>query len=228
MANLHFDGAGGRTVHVIFLRLPGDRAATEQYLKELTPGEPHLERPGRNAVKQFPQGTMVALVRRALVVDASAKVRVTPVTELVQIRVYRRIPKNAEANFHSDFGEQDVYEFVLDRAKLFAGESGLRAVGPDERAEEFGRRSVDDPFEEGPRRRRSRELTMPQLKTCIECHQAPGVYSVLSMDRGLRAAPKGARDIFRTYAWDVEMKYTVGAKTRQYDWGLLQGKLEAK
>jgi hypothetical protein len=228
MAEQHFKGAGGRAAHVVFLRLPAGRAATEQYLKDLTPGEPYLEHPGRDSVKQFPPGTMVAMVRCPLAVDTAAKVRVTPVTELVQIRVYRRIPKDPEANFHSDFGEQDVYEFVLDRAKLFAGESGLRAVGPGERAEEFGRRGVDDPFEEGPRRHRARELDTPQLKTCIQCHQAPGVYSVLSMDRGLRAAPKGARDIFRTYAWDVELGYTVKAKVGRYDWGLLQGKLEAK
>jgi hypothetical protein len=162
-------------------------------------------------------------------VDRSAKVRITPLTELVQIRVYRRIPKDAQANLHhGDFGEQDVYEFVLDRTKLFAGQHGLRAVGPEDPAEEFERRAVDDPFEEGPRRHRARELKMPQLKTCIECHQAPGIYSILSMDRGLRGNPKGSREIFRTYAWDVEVRYTVSAKVKQFNWGLLQGFLEAR
>src|SRR5207248_2580981 len=82
MAQQHFNGAGGRAVHVIFLRLPEGRAATQRYLKEL----------GSDSVKQFPPGTMVAMVRRALAVDRSAKVRVTPVTELVQVRVYRQIP----------------------------------------------------------------------------------------------------------------------------------------
>ncbi len=173
MAKQHFEGAGGRAVHVIFLRLPGGRAATEKYLKELSPQEPMLEHPGRHSLKQFPPGTMVAMVRRALNVDRSAKVRVTPVTELVQLRVYRRIPKGPEANYDRDFGQQDVYEFVLDRPKLFAGQPGLRPVGPEERAEEFGRRAVDDPFEEGPRRHRARELDMPQMKTCIECHRRP-------------------------------------------------------
>src|SRR5262249_54893168 len=134
MAEQHFEGAGGRAVHVIFLRLPGGRAATEQYLKDLHREEPFLKEAHRHSVKQFPPGTMVAMVRRALTVDQSAKVRVTPVTELVQLRVYRRIPRDPEANFHGDFGEQDVYEFVLDRAKLFAGEHGLRAVRPKDPA----------------------------------------------------------------------------------------------
>jgi len=69
---------------------------------------------------------------------------------------------------------------------------------------------------------------MPQLKTCIECHRAPGVYSILSLNRGLRADPKRYGEHFRTYAWDVEMSYTMKAKTEQFNWGLLQGKLEAK
>src|SRR5262249_46933691 len=104
MAPQHFQGAGGRAVHLVFLRLPGSRAATEKYLEELDGA----------SVKQFPPGTMVAMVRRALTVDGSAKVRVTPLTELVQIRVYRRIPEGRKPSFGADFpGQQAVYEFVL-------------------------------------------------------------------------------------------------------------------
>jgi hypothetical protein len=223
MARHHFEGAGGRAVHVTFLRLPGGRAATEQYLRELRPQEPFLKEPSRHSVKQFPAGTMVAMVRRALTVDRSARLCVTPVTESVQIRVYRRIPKDATANYHGDFGEQDVCEFVLDRAKWFGGEPGLRAVAPDEPAAPFFERDEGaDPFE-----RTLRPLTpeMPQLKTCRECHQAPGVYSLLSMDRGLRAKSAN-HEVFRTYAWDVEMGYTVAAKTARFEWGLLRGKME--
>ena len=40
-----------------------------------------------------------------LAVDRAAKVRVTPLTELVQIRVYRRIPDDTRANYRGDFGE---------------------------------------------------------------------------------------------------------------------------
>jgi hypothetical protein len=224
MAEQHFDGAGGRAVHIIFLRLPGGRAATEQYLKDLRRGEPPQKEAHRDysVNQQFPIGTMVAMVRRALTVDQSAKVRVTPVTELVQIRVYRRIPKDAEANFHGDFGEQAVYEFSLDRPKLFAGQHGLQAIGRDDPAEPAFDR-MRNPFDA----RTPAPLTPggPQLKTCIACHGAPGVYSVLSMQRGLR---RPDAELFRTYAWDVEMNYTVKAKVEQFGWGLLQGKLEAK
>jgi hypothetical protein len=219
----HFLGAGGRAVHITFLRLPGGRAATEQYLKELRCKEPRLKESARYPLKQFPVGTKVALVRRALTVDRSAKVRGTPVTELVQIRVYRRIPKNPEADFHGDAGEQDVYEFLLDRQKLFAGEHGLRAFGRDDPAEPFfDRHEGADPFE---RNSTPFPPKMPQLKTCAECHTPPGIYSVVSVQQSLRPTDN---ELFRTYAWDVEMNYTVNAKVKQFGWGLLQGKLEAK
>lgn len=225
MTPRHFDGAGGRAAHVVFLRLPGGRAATERYLKELRCEEPFLEESHRHTVKQFPEGTMVAMVRRAFAVDTAAKQRATPLAELVQIRVYRRIPKNPEAHLAGDSGGQDVYEFVLDRPALFAGGHGLRAVDPDEPSEpSFERREGDDAFE----RATLLAPATPQMKTCIECHAAPGVYSMLSMTRTFRDNPKRAGDLFRTYAWDVEIKYTGRAKAALFDWGLLKGRLEAR
>src|SRR5204862_902609 len=136
-----------------------------------------------DSLKQFPPGTMVAMVRRALTVARSAKVRATPVTELVQIRVYRRISQNPRANLEGDFGEQDGYEFVLDRAKLFADQHGLRAVGPDELAEPF-ERNGGDPFEPSARPAAAARPET-QLKSCIQCPQAPGVHSVMRMEAAL-------------------------------------------
>jgi hypothetical protein len=42
-----------------------------------------------------------------------------------------------------------------------------------------------------------------------------------------RARKERGGEVFRTYGWDVEMNYTVTKKVSQYDWGLLQGMLEA-
>jgi hypothetical protein len=215
MAEEHFAGCGGRAVHIIFLRLPGGRAVTEQYLKGLN----------RDAITQFPPGTMVAMVRRTLAVDKATKVRVTPVTELVQIRVYRTIPVLPEPGEHlrPEPSQQDVYEFVLDRPKLFAGEPGLRAVGREEPEEPFARDFID-PFERKPVDPQP-PVVSRQLQNCISCHQGPGVHSVNSMRRGLKAS---SGETFRTYAFDVESSYTVKSKVKQFEWGLLQGLLEAK
>lgn len=167
---------------------------------------------------------MVAMVRRPLAIDKSHKLRVTPITELVQIRVYRRIPKDPAANLDGDFGEQDAYEFILNRSKLFAGMPGLEAVGPDDESEpRFDRSEMSNPFGRSPT-----PLTFgkKQLQTCIQCHQGPGIYSMLSMERGLRAGSNAAGGSFRTYAWQVDLNYTVKAKVEQYNWGMLQGMLE--
>src|SRR4029079_5250104 len=125
----HFAMCGGRAAHIIFVRLPEGRGATRSYLNGLTPGD----------VKQFPAGTRVAMVRRAFAIDRAAKIRTTPLVDSVQIRVYGRIPTDPIANFHGDYGEQDVYEFALDRCKLFARQHGLRAFGANDTAEPFER-----------------------------------------------------------------------------------------
>ena len=125
-----------------------------------------------------------------------------------------------------------VCEFVLDRAALFAGGHGLRAIAADEIGQPFTREGGDpfrptgpgphpDPFT-------SHGQLLPALKMCAQCHQAPGVHSILSMGRALRATPPRQGELFRTYDWDVELGYTVRAKVRRYDWGLLQGLLEAQ
>jgi hypothetical protein len=217
MTPQHFHAASGRAVHVVFLRLPGGREATLLYLASLKHGSD----------RQFPPGTMLAMVRRAVTVATTNQPRVTPVAELVQIRVYRRIPDDPRANFHGDFGEQDVYEFALDRAKFFAGEPGLRPVGAAEQMESFERNI--DPFEHGePTMAFLAGLKMTTLQTCTQCHQAPGIYSVLSVARRLQADPKDESNRFENLDWNVEMEQTLVPKVQQFDWGLLQGMLDAE
>ncbi|HSI37247.1 MAG: hypothetical protein ACAI43_12905 [Phycisphaerae bacterium] len=220
MARQHVLGAGARSAFLVFLRLPGGRAATERYLFE-----------SRKSVPQFPEGAMVAMVRRALAVDRAGKVRPTPMTELVQIRVYRRIPTNPEANRKAgDFGAQDVGEFMMDRQKLFAGGHGLRPTEPGETLEPFVR-TQGDPFEVRGTSPREEPFTAhgiqaTTLESCIMCHQAPGVRSMLTMRATLDQWPVPEGQLFRTYDLDVELNYTVQAKVKRYEWGLLQGLME--
>lgn len=212
MTKQHFDACKGRAAHVVFLRLPGGKAATEKYLEELS----------SDPVKQFPEGTMVAMVRRALAITPQGKMVVTPITELVQLRAYRRIPADPRANRNGDFGEQDMHEFVLDRHMWFAGKHGLRPVSADAPFEPFAR-TEGDPFLPGAR---ENNLAKTQLKSCIQCHQAPGVQSVLSLERVRSQTPRDYGTLFRTFALEVELSYTPFNKRQRYDWGLLQGLLE--
>jgi hypothetical protein len=150
----------------------------------------------------------------------------------VQIRVYRRIPDDPKANFHGDFGEQDVCEFVLDRAKLFAGEHGLHTVEIGDPPEPFERDGDDaftrrdtDPDANNPLSIHGMNITA--LKSCLSCHQTPGIYSVNSIQRRLQHDSDG-EEPFVSYSWESEMHHTQVPKVRRYDWGMLQGTIEAQ
>ena len=172
----------------------------------------------REKVRQFPVGTMVAMIRRPLTVTRANTLSITPLTELVQIRVYQQIPPDRPTI--AELGQQAVQEFVLDRSELFSSRAGLHPLEPNSPPDSFDR--DNDPFI--PKSLAQQPLAATQLKTCIACHQAPGVYSMLSMERGLRTQFPD----FRPFAWDVEVNLTVRAKVREYSWGLLQGQLEAR
>ena len=86
---------------------PQGRAATQAYLAKI----------GNGKWEQFPEGTQFALVRRMLLIDASANICVSPLTEEVQLRAFRHLDT------------VDSYSLLLSRKDLFAGRrGGLRVV----------------------------------------------------------------------------------------------------
>src|SRR5262249_746822 len=133
---------------------------------------------------QFPVGTQTALVRQMLIIDKDGRIATTRVTESVQIRVFRAIPKlmNERVRQRDASGDQNVYEFIRSRPLLFAKKcGGLRPLGPDDRdfmtqlrvhtVDEFELPPDNVPFE--------RRMGQPRL-SCIGCHDRPGIYSVRS------------------------------------------------
>lgn len=181
----------GRSVFLVFVKLPGGRAATVAYLDKLTAvADPWRVKPrqtdeitGQSAVvgqlkqdlPQFPAGTQVALVRQMMVITADGRPAATPLTESVQIRTYREIRTRSR-----DFPEQGLVELKLNRADLFAGKNGLRASDMDRpvlSALTF-LRSWADPFEEKQDNLHHRPLRLTEA--CAACHGADGIYSVNS------------------------------------------------
>ena len=110
----HVFFTNGHSAFLVFLRLPEGREATLAYLDKL--GKSTSE----NNPPQFPRGTQVALVRQSILINNEGELIVSPITESVQIRVYRLI--NSSQTFASD--GQNFYEFTLRRAKLFDKRSG--------------------------------------------------------------------------------------------------------
>ena len=139
------------------------------------------------ALPQFPEGTQVVLVRRALLVDADGDVVAARITESVQHRVYRSIAPltpqafadahRIDASFFARAG-QDFEEFSLSRAALLAHRhGGLLPLAESEPI--FGTFSThgDDPFEGSFRFGTDAAAAR---RSCKDCHAAPGVYSINS------------------------------------------------
>ena len=166
---------------------------------------------------QFPPGTMLALVRRMMVVDDSLQPAVTPITQKVQIRLYRQVLTHP---YGGEFeAMQSVYEWVMRRADLLAPRpEGLFGVHGGER--EFQRTS-------GRESATRDELAGPEvLTTCARCHSGSGIFSVESytsfLVRSIRDAPQLAPAEDTNYQFIATSDW----KKQQFDWGLLRGLLE--
>ena len=219
----HVSFFSGRSAFLVFMRLPGGRAATLDYLKSLysfpkpwlpDPNGPMGVMPNPN-LPEFPPGTQLALVRKAMLIDSEGHLQPTNIVEDLQLRIHRTIPTEILPMHNIDRNEArtalDVLEFKFSRVKLFAGEAGgLRSVqaGEPEFAL-FSSHGID--FEQ-------REI----LTACVNCHFRPGVHSMLS--RG-RFEIGGTVRVEVLPSWDrnYEADATKSWKGRQYSWGLLQG-----
>jgi len=109
VASVHLEAFRGRSVFLVFLRLPGGRNETLHYLQELRkvpsqwvpyPGFPP-DSPMRVRYpqpQQFPVGTQVALVRQMVLMSDHGEFVPTHLTESVQLRVYRAIDPDPRRN----------------------------------------------------------------------------------------------------------------------------------
>jgi hypothetical protein len=237
LAAQHLREFSGRSSFLIFLRLPEGRKATFDYLRTLWDfPHPFVSHPNfapdqdvapNPDLPQFPAGTEVALVRQMTLFDNQGKLINVPITESVQIRVYRSVVRNPAPVAGIDQiiarSGQDFFEIRLSRPLLFANHSGgLRAVLPDEREfAVFGFHGPDIGFP-GPYISLSRYA--PVLRECVQCHRNAGVTSLNSLSRLLKPnslqqdVPKAASS--SRWWQDAE---TLSWKERNHDWTVLTG-----
>ncbi len=232
-----------RSSFLIFLRLPDGRKATFDYLRALwdfpqpwiprpDAGNPEHDQTTENPnLPQFPAGTQVALVRQMILFDSRGNLRGTPITESVQLRVYRAIVANQGPMSEPDLAHaseksgQDFYEIRLSRPQLFANKTGgLRAIDRHER--EFSIFGFFPADEGAPNQRTRLDQYPPILETCFQCHRGAGINSVNSRGRLLKPywlehdSPRDAYDPGNKW-WDA---YQDAAwNQNRYAWGLLSG-----
>lgn len=145
---------------LVFLRLPQGRAAAIDYLGQLR----SYARQEQTELPDFPAGTELALVRRAMLIDSEFALVVSPLTESVQLRI-----RGNSSSFR---------EFRLIRELLFSDrKGGLRSIEREERDFKTGFRShAFDPFESPQRATPFDQYAQPiVLELCSACHRSAGV-----------------------------------------------------
>ena len=194
----------GRSIFTVFLRLPEGRPATEAFLRKMQDGN----------VPQFPEGTQTALLRRMLLIDNSGTIREAPLTESLQIRVYR------------DLDSGIPYEYTLRRSDLFAGRrGGVHAVGADETSYFDFQTRGKDVFE------------MPRLpdgeaimQTCGRCHSRVdgrgGIHTVNTIYARVDTKQRSTGLVATTLK--QQERLTIDWVRKSFTWGLLQGLWEAQ
>lgn len=236
VAKLHFASFSGRSVFLVFVRLPEGRHATLDYFQTLWNfSQPWVPAPfaddqseANPDLPSFPAGTQVALARQIVLFDNEAKLVVSPITESVQIRVYREIttaPRHA-AGMTRNSG-QDYFDIRISRPLLFSGkQGGLRATGREESELPTFQTHGDDPI--GKSQEQTLTQPMRTMQTCFMCHSGGGVRSFESVDSLLKPTRRQQepRDIdYGPRFWNESN--ALWWKENQYDWGLLNGYLNA-
>lgn len=235
-AAFHTNSLEGRSVFLVFLRLPDGRRATLDYLEKLNmfpkplvlekdpfvtrfPGSKNAKRVRGNLFRinselpQFPIGTQTALVRKMIVIDERGQPVATPIIEKIQFRIYDRDRQSREETE----GAKRFFELRYRRGELFAGKAGgLTSASPEDKFfKHFFAHGERSQFQSGPTERR-----------CLDCHQGNGIHALNTFQFGNAPINAPPRKLFAVSPDDVS-ESTANWKRKRYEWGLLQGVWQA-
>jgi hypothetical protein len=181
---VHESFFGGRSAFLVLVKAGASREQTITFVQQIN-----------DTGKASP--APVALVRRMLLIDQEGRIRLTPITESVQMR-----------------GEGAEREFKLDRTDFLAGKTkqSLHGVTEDdrERAEIvfLGNNAGHSPTS--------------VLRSCFHCHQGEDLNSRTQVF-SLRVGPPRAPPRLIESTLDDEVAKSIRWKCDQFLWGKLQG-----
>ena len=239
----HVLGFGGRSIFTVWFHDADGRAAGLDYLRRLgavtpkfvtTTNQDHQAELQLNpSLPQFPANSEWALARCLCVVDADGRIRPTHFVESLQVRHYLTIAPPATVLITNQNGfvvpasvpPQHFNEFRMSRDS----QAILVSIPQDGRAFTSNNHFFSmgfDPFESswaGQTNRNSLTYQTRVLKTCVECHDSPGIYSVNSFTRFLSGG--SSFQVTQMVEFDPyrEASATTIWKEGRFEWGLLQG-----
>ena len=225
-APVHVDYYQGRSPFLVFLQLPGGLQATLNYLSALNQATSNIEKQENSKLPQFPVGTQAALLRQMSVIDNRGQIQVTPLTQTLQMRVYRTVGDDVTDHENS----QTAVKFRVKRSNLFSeGGGGLVPIDWSEplRVSLLQR---DDRYDS----KASVSGIKTTMQSCIACHSCGGatVHSIFTykQDDWVPAANMIAPNRLRLIATNPssEANKTLDWKKKRYEWGLLKGLLERR
>lgn len=226
-APVHVRYYSGRSPFLVFLQLPGGREATLDYLDALNQATGKLTKDGDTTrLPLFPVGTKTALLRQMTVIDDSGQIQLTPITQTLQMRVYRQVGHDVTDHDNS----QAAVKFRTQRRELFAaGHTGMIPVAWDEPLQVSLLQHND---------RYDTEHAASGIKTtmqsCIACHSCGGatVQSIFTYQQdewvpGAQSFTANQLSLTTTTP-AAELEQILAWKKQRSEWQLLIGQLESR
>ncbi len=158
-APAHTKSVDRRSLFSIHMRFPEGRKAGEEFIAKNR----------KNDRFQFPSGTELALLRRAVAANHIGELKVTNVVESLQLLVTPLPEEKSDARF----------KFVLDRSALLAGEPGLKPLELNSPVDAFSFESTgqwlmrsqhDADGELLVLGRGKGHVGVPSMDHCVACH----------------------------------------------------------
>lgn len=209
-----------RSMFLVYLKLPPGATDAGKYLEAMRAYV--RQRPKTDDCQQhpcsppqFPVGTELALVRRAILMDSTNRPVVSPITESIQLRRYISVP--AGKNIDYDGGTQQVAELQLTRSGFPQATIALRQLGNDETQFRVFMTHGIDAFEGTEA---STGTPGVVLQACHACHQGTGVISFTTYSR-----VQAERDLFvpvHLTTEENEAAITIKFLQKSNMWKLLQ------
>ena len=174
-ADKHSGKLKWRSTFLSFMRVPGGRGETLNYLQKMS---------NENV---FPVGTQFALIEQAFLISDEGELVLSPLVVSISLRAFldvTRPPDGAtilNVTRQSDDGHpkatQSVAEFVMQPRQLLQGNAVMKAIGPHDHRYETG---FDDPFDGEADPFETGKIpneTSHRLNLCMRCH-VQGVSSI--------------------------------------------------